>query len=118
MVTPKERLPSFLGTVMLTGSFIGVLLSFTAVTVLIVLGGGRAPWPLWSHGWWSGGFPKIEFLAGFGILLLAATPVAMLVAFGVQAARERYVKAALTACGLLLILACGLALTFLDGSAS
>ena len=94
MVTSTDKLARFLGTLMISGSMAGVLLSLTAVVALACLG--------------AGDYPGLEFLVGFGILLLAATPVIMLAAFFVRAVQERRWDTVLAASGLFLILALGL----------
>ena len=89
-----DRLARFLGTLMITGSLAGVLLSLAAVVVLKCLG--------------VGDYPALKFLVGFGILLLGATPVIMLAAFSVRAVQERRWATVLAASGLFAVLALGL----------
>ena len=94
MVTSTGRLARFLGTLMIAGSVTGVFLSMAAVVALACLE--------------AGDYPVLEFLVGFGILLLGATPVIMLAAFAVRAAQERRWSTVLAASGLFLVLALGL----------
>jgi len=94
VVTSTDRLARFLGTLMIAGSLIGVLLSLGAVVVLACLG--------------TGDYPRLEFLVGFGILLLGATPVIMLAAFLVRAVQERRWATVAAATGLFLVLGLGL----------
>ena len=94
MVSSSDRLARLLGTLMIAGSLAGVLLSLAAVVALDFLG--------------AGDYSGLEFLVGFGILLLGATPVIMLAAFLVQAVQERSWKTVLAAAGLFSVLALGL----------
>jgi hypothetical protein len=94
MVSSGDRLARFLGTLMIAGSLAGILLSLAAVVALDFL---RA-----------GDYPGLEFLVGFGMLLLGATPVVMLAALLVWAVLERRWDTVMTASGLFLILARGL----------
>jgi hypothetical protein len=71
-----------------------VLLSLTAVVALKCLGAGD--YPVWN------------FLVGFGILLLGATPVIMLAVFLIRAVQERRWDTVLAASGLFAVLALGL----------
>jgi hypothetical protein len=93
MVNSTDRLARFLGTLMIAGSLAGVLLSLAAVVVLKCLP--------------AGDYPGLEFLVGFGILLLGATPVIMLAAFFVRALQERRWTTVAAAAGLFLILGLG-----------
>ena len=94
MVSSSERLARFLGTLMIAGSLAGVLLSLAAVVALDFTG--------------AGDYPGLDFLVGFGILLLVATPVIMLAAFLVRAVQERNWRTVLAAAGLFSVLALGL----------
>jgi hypothetical protein len=94
MVNSTDRLARFLGTLMITGSLIGVLLSLTAVVTLKCLG--------------EGDYPGLEFLVSLGVLLLGATPVVMLAALSVRAVQERHWATLLAASGLFAVLALGL----------
>jgi len=94
MVNPTDRLARFLGTLMIAGSLAGVLLSLAAVVIMVCLG--------------AGDYPGLEFMVGFGILLLGVTPVIMLVAFFVRAVQERRWDTVLAASGLFAVLALGL----------
>jgi hypothetical protein len=94
MVNSTDRLARFLGTLMIAGSLTGVLLSLAAVVALACLG--------------AGDYPVLEFLVGFGILLLGATPVIMLAALLVRAVQERRWDTVLAGSGLFLVLALGL----------
>lgn len=94
MVNSTDRLARFLGTLMIVGSLAGILLSLAAVVALDFLG--------------VGDYPGLEFLVGFGILLLGATPVVMLAAFFVRAVQERRWDTVLAASGLFAVLALGL----------
>jgi hypothetical protein len=94
MVNSTDRLARFLGTLMIVGSLAGILLSLAAVVALDFLG--------------AGDYPGLEFLVGFGILLLGATPVVMLAAFFVRAVQERRWATVLAASGLFAVLALGL----------
>ena len=94
MVNSTERLARFLGALMIAGSLAGVLLSLIAVVALEFLG--------------AGGHPGLEFLVGFGILLLGATPVIMLAVLLIRAVQERRWDTVLAASGLFAVLALGL----------
>ena len=114
MVTSSEKLPRLLGTVMLAGSFIGVLLGFVSLLVLHLMGEGSGAWLLTVQGWWSGDLPVLKFMVGLGILILGATPVMMLLVFGIRAVRERRYRTVLVAVGLVTILALGLLMDLLE----
>lgn len=94
MVSSTDRLARFLGTLMIAGSLTGVVMSLAAVVVLACLE--------------AGDYPVLEFLVGFGILLLGATPVIMLAAFLVRAVQQRRWDTVLAASGLFVVLALGL----------
>lgn len=114
MVNSSEKLPRLLGILLLAGSLAGVLLSFVSVAVLVGLGQGAQSWPLSLHGWWAGDHSALKLTAGLGMLILGATPVVMLLVFGVRAARERRYDTVLVAVGLLGILALGLLMELLE----
>ena len=105
MVAPEEKFARKLGTAMLAGSFLGAFLSLLSVSVLGLLGANLTPWPLGFDGWWQGDYPWLRFLAGAGILLLAAIPILMVMTVAARAPRARFWKNSLVTGGLLLILA-------------
>ena len=107
MVTSSDRLARFLGTVMIAGSFTGVLLSLVSVVALALLGEAM-PGPLSADGWWAGNYPGLKFSVGLGIMLLGATPVIMLAVFSTRAIKEHRWGTVLAASGLFLVLALGL----------
>ena len=88
MVKTPASHARFLGTIMLVGSVAGVAMSLVSVVWLAIVGALERPWPISVDGWWSGGYSGLKFLAGTGILVLAATPILMLAVFCIQSARE------------------------------
>jgi len=95
---------------MLVGSFLGAFLSLLAVSVLLVLGADLNPWRLGFDGWWQGDYPGLRFIAGGGILLLAAIPILMLITVATRALRARNWEHLSVAAGLLAILSLALVL--------
>jgi len=100
MVSGADRQAWLLGTLMLAGSFAGVGIAAVAAAGVVLAGVDPRPWSLSFAGWWPGPCAGVQFVAGAGLLLLGATPVAMLAVFGWRAARQRRWSTLLTACGL------------------
>jgi hypothetical protein len=115
MVAGLERLARRLGGVLIGGAFGGVALALAAVVVLAATGRSVADWPLSLSGWWSGDGAGLRFVAGAGIVLLGATPVIMLLVFGVQAARQRHRRGLAATLALAAVLTAGVWLA-LQGS--
>lgn len=104
MVNGPDRQARLLGTLMLAGSFAGVGIAVAATAGLVIAGVDPRPWPMSIHGWWPGPCAGVQLVAGAGLLLLGAAPVAMLAVFGWKAARGHRWSTLLTACGLAAIL--------------
>ena len=104
---------SVLGTIMRAGSLAGIAVSFISIVALAALGELTRPWPLSASGWWDGSYPAIRLVAGIGILILAATPVVVLLTFGMQSVRQRRMTTALLAGAILAILVAGLIMNLL-----
>ncbi len=103
---------------MICGSLAGVSISCLGVAALVLLGEQVRPWPLSLYGWWSGwsdGLWPLRFAAGAGVLVLAATPVAMLMVFGAKAVRERRWRTVVAALGITGVLTAGLLLALSGG---
>jgi len=105
MLKSPQKTAHFLGTILVAGSLAGVVLSAGAVVALALLGVDIGPWPLWV-----GEHALLRSAAAAGIVLLAVTPVATLVLFGIQAVREGRGRTILTVVGLFLIIACAVIL--------
>lgn len=92
---------------MIAGAFGGVALALIAVAGLAAAGRSVADWPLLLSGWWSGDAAGLRFVAGAGIVLLGATPVIMLLVFGVQAVRQRHRRGMTATLALVAVLTAG-----------
>jgi hypothetical protein len=113
MVTLSEHQRTMLGRVVQTGSLAGVGVSFTALMLLVVLGERVDGWPFFLQSWWEGSFPLLRFLAGAGLLVLLALPIATMLVIGGIVARARSRRHLVTVIGLFLVLAGALALGLL-----
>ncbi len=102
MLKSPPKTAHFLGTILVAGSSAGIALSAGAVVALALLGVDIGP----EHA-------LLRSAAGAGIVLLAVTPVATLILFGIQALREGHGRTVLTVLGLLLIIACAVCLNLL-----